>query len=222
MASAYLNALRQVQPAGPYLLGGWSLGGVIAYEMAQQLQRAGESVDLLALFDAPAPVDEYTLDRISFARFLTTEAVPYIWPYVLDYLRLSGSRQSESRTMMTVGGVQFSHLANGWQMSKTAAKELFSLILPQSSARRIFKILKVGLQAISNYESQPYLGQVTLFRVQQQFGPDDPSQTLGWDQLAKHGVKVHHVPGQHLTLMQRPHVLDLAAKLKICLEHIGK
>ena len=55
MAASYLDALAAVQPAGPYLLGGWSLGGVIAYEMARQLARRGERVDLLALIDSPVP-----------------------------------------------------------------------------------------------------------------------------------------------------------------------
>jgi thioesterase domain-containing protein/acyl carrier protein len=58
MAEAYLAAAREAQPRGPYLLGGWSLGGLVALEMAQQLSRAGERVALLALIDTPArPVE---------------------------------------------------------------------------------------------------------------------------------------------------------------------
>ena len=55
MAAHYLAAVRTVAPAGPFLLGGWSLGGTVAFEMAQQLRRQGEEVALLALLDAPAP-----------------------------------------------------------------------------------------------------------------------------------------------------------------------
>jgi thioesterase domain-containing protein len=47
--------IRQVQPSGPYQLGGWSLGGVIAYEIAQQLQAAGQQVQMLALIDSYTP-----------------------------------------------------------------------------------------------------------------------------------------------------------------------
>jgi amino acid adenylation domain-containing protein len=57
MAAHYLRCAREVQPAGPYSLGGWSMGGVVAFEMARQLERVGESVDLLALIDAAAPGD---------------------------------------------------------------------------------------------------------------------------------------------------------------------
>lgn len=51
MAAHYLREIRTVQPQGPYLLGGFSFGGLVAYEMAQQLQAQGEDVALLALFD---------------------------------------------------------------------------------------------------------------------------------------------------------------------------
>ncbi len=55
MAHHYIQALRQVQPEGPYLLGGWSMGGIIAFEMAQQLQRDGHEISLLALLDSHTP-----------------------------------------------------------------------------------------------------------------------------------------------------------------------
>src|SRR5262249_11779438 len=55
MAAGYLDSLRTVQPAGPYHLGGWSLGGLVAFEMARQLAARGEPVATLAVFDAQAP-----------------------------------------------------------------------------------------------------------------------------------------------------------------------
>jgi amino acid adenylation domain-containing protein len=55
MAARYVEAVRAVQPAGPYLLGGWSMGGSVAFEMARQLKARGEEVALLALFDSRAP-----------------------------------------------------------------------------------------------------------------------------------------------------------------------
>ena len=54
MVSRYLADLRAVQPAGPYRLGGWSMGGMVAYEIARRLVAAGERVALLALLDAPS------------------------------------------------------------------------------------------------------------------------------------------------------------------------
>src|SRR6185436_16427227 len=56
LAALHLEAVRQAQPAGPYRLLGWSMGGVVAYEMACQLAAAGEEVELLAVVDSPSPL----------------------------------------------------------------------------------------------------------------------------------------------------------------------
>lgn len=56
ITAMYLSEVRRRQPHGPYLLGGWSPGGVIAYEIVQQLLSAGERVDKLILFDSPCPI----------------------------------------------------------------------------------------------------------------------------------------------------------------------
>src|SRR5689334_8043519 len=55
LARTYMEQVREVQPHGPYLLAGWSLGGVVAFEMARQLEAIGERVELLALIDSYAP-----------------------------------------------------------------------------------------------------------------------------------------------------------------------
>jgi iterative type I PKS product template protein len=56
VATIYLNEIKRRQPEGPYLVGGWSAGGVMAYEVAKQLVNAGEKVESLVLIDAPCPV----------------------------------------------------------------------------------------------------------------------------------------------------------------------
>ncbi len=67
MAAAYIEELRGVAPHGPYLLAGWSSGGTTAFEMAVQLEAAGEEVALVLMFDTPAPIDiSYETDDIAF------------------------------------------------------------------------------------------------------------------------------------------------------------
>ena len=60
LAALYVDAVQEAQPAGPYLLGGWSSGGVIAYEMARQLEAQGHTVAQLVVIDAPAPMPHDT------------------------------------------------------------------------------------------------------------------------------------------------------------------
>jgi pimeloyl-ACP methyl ester carboxylesterase len=89
MAGRYLAAVRAVQPVGPYLLGGWSFGALVALEMARRLEEQGERVALLALFDptdlsadGPAPPD----DELALLRVLA-----------LDLDGLAGERRGATR-----------------------------------------------------------------------------------------------------------------------------
>ena len=221
MAGYYLSALRAVQPAPPYLLGGWSLGGPIAFEMAQQLQRAGETVALLALFDAPAPIHSSTSNKMALAKFLATEAGPYIWPYIFDYVRLKASLLPLTDIPDDpIDKNKSNFLSRGWWISRTVAKEIYSLTSSQSTARRILAILKASRLALSIYEPQPYSGRVTLFRVLPSAGPNEANPTLGWSQLVEPEVAVHYVPGHHFNLMKKPHVQVLASQMKIYIDQI--
>src|SRR6185369_16874334 len=79
MASNYLKEIRALQPTGPYFLGGFSAGGLIAFEMAQQLRKQGQEVALLVLFDPPKPgTDKFTVSAPSshFASAVKLTAIP--------------------------------------------------------------------------------------------------------------------------------------------------
>jgi thioesterase domain-containing protein len=65
LAARYVEAVREVQPAGPYLLGGWSFGGVVAHEMARQFERAGQRVERLVMIDVPALLGGGPLSRLA-------------------------------------------------------------------------------------------------------------------------------------------------------------
>jgi thioesterase domain-containing protein len=109
MAERYLSAIRQVQPEGPYQLAGWSFGGTLALEMAQQLQKAGEAVALLAVIDTRLYPSRFATVWHGSRVFLTS-LLPNLWPYVADYLhlepgrgtRLPNSKPSELKHLLQV------------------------------------------------------------------------------------------------------------------------
>jgi thioesterase domain-containing protein len=221
MASHYLEALRAIQPRPPYLLGGWSLGGLIAFEMAQQLQRSGQEVALLAILDMPAPLSDKKTSFRAFAKFLMTEAGPHSWPYVRDYFQLMASAQDTEAMLDRPDRETRSCTLSHWRrMIGTVARELYSLTSPQATSRRILGTLIACMVAGSNYIPQPYPGQATLFRVQKQSAPDDEAQTMGWNKLVAKGVEVHHLPGHHFDILRKPQVQALAARLGTCIDHI--
>ena len=94
MAAHYVAALQTVQPTGPYYLGGWSLGGLVAYIMAQQLEAAGETVACLAILDTPAPSDALTITPTDALRIGVKTLAPAIGAYFIDYWKLWRQRQS--------------------------------------------------------------------------------------------------------------------------------
>jgi thioesterase domain-containing protein/SAM-dependent methyltransferase/acyl carrier protein len=91
MARRYVDAIRTVAPEGPYHLGGFSFGCLVAYEVAQELCRAGDEVRLLALIDEPAPLSGHRPTPVIMAKLLTTGIAKSIWPYLHDYFYLTGA-----------------------------------------------------------------------------------------------------------------------------------
>jgi thioesterase domain-containing protein len=77
MAASYIDAIRKVQPQGPYQLLGWSFGGIVAYEMANQLRHAGENIALLALLDTSIPHAEES--SITEAEFIAAVVAETMW-----------------------------------------------------------------------------------------------------------------------------------------------
>ena len=164
MAETYLNEIRAVQPHGPYLLAGYSGGGVVAFEMARRLDAAGEPIGLLAFIDTfhphmPLPhIDVFTrLGR------LRREG--------MSYLRDAFGRRRKSFRDDRDGRLIEKHLAAG-EPIPLALRELYLI--------RNFK------RAQSRYQPQPWPGKALLFRAEQidyyyqAGGPDTHGTRPSW------------------------------------------
>jgi len=237
MSSRYLEQLSVCQPAGPYLLGGWSLGGLVAYEMARQLHEMGEEIALLAIFDMPAMNHKYT-NNLFIARFLLTHMLPHIWPHVSDYFKFvaqnqavdpvhgksnsngNGSAQKSNKLWLkSINRLKLGTNLSGTMptaLLETVMREVSSLTTADSTAQRMFHVINVNIAAMLRYRPQPYAGRVTLFRTHSPFiaGLQDPA--LGWSHLA--ACRVEMVPGHHLNLLKEPHVQQLATQLNMYID----
>src|SRR5437588_5360862 len=93
MATAHIQSMRAVQPEGPYLLGGWCNGGLVAYEMARQLHAQGQMIDLLVLMDPDPPAKSWKWDRriiVALGNLLRRRQEKQVdWFQSYRYLRLS-------------------------------------------------------------------------------------------------------------------------------------
>ncbi|MGD0207573.1 MAG: amino acid adenylation domain-containing protein [Verrucomicrobiota bacterium] len=200
MAAWYIQALQTVQPTGPYLLGGWSMGGVVAFEMAQQLHAQGQRVSLLALLDGRIPTPDETFPEEDSEAILLVER----------YFGISfGPRESLAKLPKD------EQLAFMLEQGKSAG--LVPAELDVSQARRFVELLRSDLRATQNYGLRLYPGRITFFKASERLAGTSPDPTLGWSEWATGGVEVHLVPGNHANLMYKPHVKVLAEKLMACL-----
>ena len=202
MAAYYIDAIRTVRPDGPYLLGGWSMGGVIAYEMAQQLEGQGQQVSLLALLDArpvtsvddAAQWDELTLLG-SFARDL---GLP------VDGLELSTD--------------ELANLDSDELLSHVLQRAIDAGVVPGdiqlAHARRLFEVFKINVQALQSYRPEASSTRVTLLKAGEQEVADE---TMGWGTLTSGEIEIHRVPGNHFTIVREPNVRSLAEQLADCI-----
>jgi amino acid adenylation domain-containing protein len=208
MAAHYVRQMRQVQPQGPYFLGGYSFGGVVAFEMAHQLYAVDQEVALLVLFDSSDyknPPRRYSLvERIELD--LQSQGFRFPAEKVRYLLQCAGSRLKSSLIQRFRRARDFVH------QTKRLNKK--SDLVPSSA---VAVVRESNRQALFRYQIRPYPGQITLFRAED---PDDgyiyPIDN-GWTRYAEGGLQIYKIPGQHQQIFARPNVGVLAEKLEGCL-----
>ena len=192
-AAKCVAEIRVIQPAGPYYIGGHSFGGVVAYEIAQQLQAAGEEVAKLIMIDpdAPRPLPtgsvSYKVNRYLFHLNHLMRIPP---GERLDYLKqriaiVSGRMSASVRKLKGDGdaGNRYDAAARGYHPTATYAP--MTMILAGD----------------------------TPLRAQQ-----DRDPRMAWRELAKAGIEIEDLPGDHYTLIREPNVLRLAGRLAAALD----
>lgn len=187
MAAYYIKALRTVQPQGPYFIGGWSFGGLVAFEMAQQLVTSGQEVSLLAILDTSSPTNKP--DFWDGYKFLLTTTVRYILPFLLDYLYLL------------------------MPFTNFISQKLKQQILRELTLLPMFPVFQANSKATMDYLAKPYQGRITLFKSDSQERITNLDATLGWNQLSSK-IDVHIVPGNHFTMLKKPNVQLLGEQLR--------
>ncbi|MBI5878113.1 MAG: amino acid adenylation domain-containing protein [Chloroflexi bacterium] len=204
MATEYASAIRAVQPRGPYRLGGYCFGGVVAFEMAQQLRAQGESVALLAMIEGYTPRAAMTPRHWTNSQHLAAFAanLPYWWR---DVTR-PGARAAVGRI------VQRRRHAGG-SASRVIDDALQGVEVPDT----LVHIMQAHVDAMRCYKPGSYDGTITLFRVRGQslWRAHDP--TMGWGGVAA-SVRIRTIAGTHNTVLAEPDVRSLAASLSAALD----
>jgi thioesterase domain-containing protein/acyl carrier protein len=187
MASRYVEEMLRLQPQGPYLLAGASMGGVVAFEIAQQLYRREKEVALVALFDASPGATPWSLAG-------KEDHGELIHRFALELASILGKSDLAVRPS-----------------TMDELSELFSSDLDPVHVRRLFETFVANLRALQAYTPIPYPGGLVLFRAREERAFGDES--LGWQDLAQGDVEIEVVPGNHFSMLRRPHVEFLAQRM---------
>ncbi len=204
MASDYLSAIKTIQPDGPYLLGGWSLGGLVAYEMAKQLIAAGEQVKRLVFLDTTipegaaecVPVEEQVNVGLEYGIELTLDQLGDLspeeqLPLLHDHADKLGILAAQSPP----------------EVVQQVLQDLQSLFHHHVTVSRIYRL-------------QPIPARLLLLRPTEVPFDLKVSEDRGWRHLFQQ-VDVRFVPGHHHSMVQTPHVKRLAEVIGQSLEGLS-
>jgi len=193
IATEYLEALRAVQPTGPYQFVGLCRGAHIAYEMVRRLEREGHEIALLGIIDTWVMENTYN----------------YFWlvEYHASRMILRALRAIKNQFGLRNKKVQDQASNNGDELSTSAGPDYYKR--KQSTLRAYFP----GRDFVPTF----FEGRITVFRTQRQPHNRIRDPQLGWGKLAKGGVDLHFIAGGHNSVLKEPYVQDLAAAVKKCL-----
>ncbi|HTQ78615.1 MAG TPA: amino acid adenylation domain-containing protein, partial [Thermoanaerobaculia bacterium] len=200
MAASYVAAIRTVQPEGPYRLGGWSFGGLVAVEMARQLEQDGQSVDL-ALIDptSPGSGEAAELDEISTLLLLAQ-----------DLSGLGGGK-------IQLAPADLAGLPSEARLDLLLTRAQESGALPAGTdpaqLRRLVELFKTNLEAAFAYRAPVLASPIDLWLATEV--PNREARLALWQTVAPGRVNPRLLPGDHYALLRSPAVEVLARELAV-------
>jgi thioesterase domain-containing protein/acyl carrier protein/NADP-dependent 3-hydroxy acid dehydrogenase YdfG len=193
MATVYLDIIKKIQPQGPYYLAGHSFGGVLAYDIAQKLKLTGQKIQFLSLIDTPGP-----------------NQLPELFKDDADYLKY----MFDSWLGISIQDIHTYKKANQQQKYLVQCIEKSGKIKDKINAfhiDRLLLIFKKNMIAMHNYKPLPYQGDIIFVKAETrrpQIDPQNPE--LAWQNVTKGKFSLHTILGDHISIIKKPHVLELS------------
>ena len=208
MAEKYLREIRGLQPEGPYFLGGYCLGGTVAYEMAQRLRADKQEVALVAL-----------LDTYNFARMEQPRLFGYLWQKIEFHL---------GNLIRLPLGNWPGYFSNKLRVARDG--ELSSLwkalsgFFRRNAAEQGFRSIEASVQEVNDqaaeaYRPEPYAGSVAVFKPQVNYN-FYPDPQMGWGDLVTGELDIVELPVNPHAMLVEPYVQMLSSQLKEKMEKV--
>lgn len=200
MAALYIQEIRKVQPVGPYQIGGWSMGGLIAWEMARQLAEKGDAIRLLALIDTTLPSRYLDADD-------KEDEISMLARFALDMSQLVGKDPGPLVEQFLQADEQ-----DQWNMVQETLIS-YGVLSPATAHAEMKSLLDVftrNFLAATNYSLHSSQQPVQFFRASET--PEHFSRL--WTRWVGESIQFHSVPGDHFTLLRQPNVSIIAEGLR--------
>lgn len=211
MAAHYIEVIQSVQPEGPYVIGGWSYGATVAFEIALQMEKKGLEVAKLLLIDSPAPIYTQCIPEMDQTTFLLS--------LFKELERFFG--ESIQVTPETV-----SSLSPDEQMPFLLEQMTQAGLIPPGSQLsdidRLLEVYRTNLFTLQRYNpASVFSGNAVLFRSTLANEDDvlkrmveEQDSTAGWSRYLSRPVEIHAIPGDHVTMITEPNVSLLAERIR--------
>ncbi len=213
LAEEYLRHLLAVQPGGPYLLGGWSSGAVIAFELARRLELRGEPVERLVVIDAPAPVTPHDIDEMSLLLW-------YLEDLDLGFQPGLPTEAEVAALAAAAGPEQFARALELGARHGLSAAGPGAADLDAASLAATFAVFRSVVRACHRYRPARIAADVTVLRAGQgrvtefDHHPHEGSADWGWASLTSGRVATATVAGgTHHTLLGEHHAGTVAGAI---------
>ncbi len=201
MAELYIQELQEINPTGPYTLAGYSFGGRIVFEMAQQLKQKGLEVKKIVLFDT------WIFDHMPkdvFAHLKTDE--DWLWHWTHDFVR-----RYDKKISLSVEELHGKTKKEQYEFIHTKLCDL-DIITDEKLMRGGAEVFINNLKCKYSEIDKPKLNVPILVLS------TDSANDYGWSKVTTANVEVIDVPGNHRSVLRKPHVQSLTVKLKKALQ----
>ncbi|QKV94598.1 amino acid adenylation domain-containing protein [Streptomyces sp. NA02950] len=212
LARSYVQAIRRVQPHGPYSVGGWSFGGIVAFEMARQLRQSGAEVDHLVLLDAITPT-------AGAGRDTAPDSLLTWFMWELLWLNRGADAPAEALPQGLDEDAAFDLI-----LQRAVDAGVLPPGSPSTCVRRLFRVFEANWQALLDYHPEAIDQDLTLLRAtaplpevlesaHRAVGSSHLDPANGWRAWTTGRIETVGVPGDHLQIMAEPHIAAVAQRI---------
>jgi amino acid adenylation domain-containing protein len=211
VASRYLEKVKDLQPHGPYFIGGWSLGGNIAFEMTRQLEQKSEKIAFLAIIDSSPPIINVQKTIRKFNRESELKVVLKHFPGIKKYLKSVKINELDTITPLVVDYLEDHQI--DIETVKTLIPGNMLQVIPNHDKIGIkelvgyWDVIRAFEEAMALYMPKEKINTPIHYFAAAQSGN---GKKENWHNYCNKTPKVFEIPGDHFSILKPPKVVQLA------------